>query len=158
MHCTSELLGDLQTSFCLIYNLSGRILKNHSAVLICYRIDSLSREISTFIWTVLVSLKFQLFAHLNYKQLMRGPTNLLGHTLDLVIVKDTDTIIPACRMDQTTLSDHFMICLDLDLHVEGKFSLRRCTFYESIKRSIMRSSLRIFSPLSWNPLILLTVT
>lgn len=57
-----------------------------------------------------------LLTSLNYKQLVQGPTHRLGHTLDLVIVKDTDTIIQSCLMDQTALSDHFMICLDLDLH------------------------------------------
>ncbi|XP_063968256.1 uncharacterized protein LOC135157233 [Lytechinus pictus] len=56
-----------------------------------------------------------LLTSLNFKQLVQGSTHRFGHTLDLLIVKDSDTIIQTCFVDQIIHSDHSMITFDLDL-------------------------------------------
>ena len=56
-----------------------------------------------------------LLTSLGYKQLVQGPTHRLGHTLDLIIIKDSDTLIKTCFVDQILHSDHSMIKFDLDL-------------------------------------------
>lgn len=55
-----------------------------------------------------------ILSSLNFHQVVTGPTHIGGHTLDLVIVRDSD-IIKSCTADQVHVSDHFVVNCSLNL-------------------------------------------
>ena len=48
-------------------------------------------------------------------QHVHGATHYLGHTLDLIITRDTDNIICSEPKIDTLISDHFSILADLNI-------------------------------------------